>query len=111
MRAAFGYSGQKCSACSRVYVQKSIAPKFLERLVAKTSALKIGKPWEKDAYIGPVINESAVKKFQKASELAKKDGKILCGGSIVTDGSNKDGNFVADRKSTRLNSSHPSISY
>jgi 1-pyrroline-5-carboxylate dehydrogenase len=94
MRAAFGYSGQKCSACSRVYVQKSVASKFLERLVAKTSSLKIGKPWERDAYIGPVINEAAVKKFQKASDLAKKDGKMLCGGSVVSDESHKDGNFV-----------------
>jgi 1-pyrroline-5-carboxylate dehydrogenase len=94
LRAAFGFSGQKCSACSRVYVQKSIANKFLERLVAKTVALKIGKPWEKDTYIGPVINGEAVKKFQKASDIAKKDGKILCGGSLVSDGLNKDGNFV-----------------
>ncbi len=94
MRAAFGFSGQKCSACSRVYVQKSIANKFLEKLVAKTNALKIGKPWEKDAYIGPVINGDAVKKFQKASEIAKKDGKILCGGSLVSDEQHKDGNFV-----------------
>ncbi len=94
MRAAFGFSGQKCSACSRVYVQKSIAPKFLEKLVAKTRALKIGKPWERDAYIGPVINDAAVKKFQHASEIAKKDGKILCGGSLVLDDSHKDGNFV-----------------
>lgn len=94
MRAAFGYSGQKCSACSRVYVQKSIANKFLERLVAKTVALKIGKPWEKDTYIGPVINDNAVKKFQKASDIAKKDGKILCGGTLVSDGNNTNGNFV-----------------
>lgn len=109
LRAAFGYSGQKCSACSRVYVQKSIAPKFLERLVTKTSALKIGKPWEKDAYIGPVINESAVKKFQKASDLAKKDGKIICGGSVVSDGSNKDGNFVAPTIVTNLPKDHELI--
>ncbi len=94
MRAAFGFSGQKCSACSRVYVHKSIAPQFLERLVAKTGALKIGKPWERDSYIGPVINDAAVKKFQKASEIAKKDGKILYGGSLVSDEQHKDGNFV-----------------
>ena len=94
MRAAFGYSGQKCSACSRVYVQKDIANKFVEKLVEKTKTLKIGKPWEKDSYVSPVINESALKKFARAAEIAKKDGKILCGGSVLSDLQFKDGNFV-----------------
>lgn len=94
LRAAFGYSGQKCSACSRVYVQKDIANQFVEKLVAKTRLLKIGKPWEKDSFVSPVINESAMKKFQKAAELAKKDGKIVCGGSVLSDSQLKDGNFV-----------------
>ncbi|MDE1769562.1 MAG: aldehyde dehydrogenase family protein [Thaumarchaeota archaeon] len=109
MKAAFGYSGQKCSACSRVYVQKSIANKFLERLVAKTSALKIGKPWEKDTYIGPIINNDAVKKFQKATELAKKDGKVLCGGSLVSDIQYKDGNFVTPTIVANLPKDHELI--
>jgi len=94
MRAAFGYSGQKCSACSRVYVQKDIARPFVEKLVAKTKTLKIGKPWEKDVFISPVINKSALEKFQRASELAKKDGKIVFGGSVLSDPEHKDGNFV-----------------
>jgi 1-pyrroline-5-carboxylate dehydrogenase len=92
--AAFGYSGQKCSACSRVYVQKDIASKFVERLAAKTKMVKIGKPWEKDVFISPVINEAAIKKFQRASEIAKRDGKIIFGGSVLTDSQYKDGNFV-----------------
>jgi len=81
----------------------------LERLVAKTSTLKIGKPWEKDTYIGPVINEAAVKKFQKASELAKKDGKMLCGGSVVSDESHKNGNFVTPTIVTSLPQDHELI--
>ncbi len=109
LRAAFGYGGQKCSACSRVYVQKSIANKFLERLVAKTSALKIGKPWEKDVYMGPVINDEAVKKYQKSSEIAKKDGKILCGGSILSDSLHMDGNFVAPTIVANLPKDHELI--
>ena len=109
MRAAFGFSGQKCSACSRVYVQKSIANKFLERLVAKTMALKIGKPWEKDTYIGPVINGEAVKKFQKASDVAKKDGKVLCGGLIVSDENHVNGNFVMPTIVTNLPKDHELI--
>ncbi len=94
LRAAFGYGGQKCSACSRVYVQKNIAPKFMERLISKTQNLKIGLPWEKDTYLGPVINESAKKKFEKAVEQAKKDGKIIFGGEILKDGMYQNGYFV-----------------
>ncbi|MGI0045977.1 MAG: aldehyde dehydrogenase family protein [Nitrosotalea sp.] len=94
LRAAFGYSGQKCSACSRVYVQKDVANQFLEKLVAKTKVLKVGKPWDKDTFVSPVINESALEKFQRAAEIAKKDGKILCGGSVSSDLTLKDGNFV-----------------
>ena len=94
MRAAFGYSGQKCSACSRVYVQKDVANQFVEKLVTKTKTLKIGKPWEKDVFISPVINKSALEKFQRASEIAKKDGKIISGGSVLSDSEHKDGNFV-----------------
>jgi 1-pyrroline-5-carboxylate dehydrogenase len=94
LRAAFGYGGQKCSACSRVYVQKGVAPKFMERLVAKTQNLKIGLPWEKDTYLGPVINESAKKKFEKAVEQAKKDGKIILGGEILQDGIYQNGYYV-----------------
>jgi 1-pyrroline-5-carboxylate dehydrogenase len=109
MKAAFGYGGQKCSACSRVYVQKSIANKFLERLVAKTSSLKIGKPWEKDTYMGPIINDQAVKKFQKATELAKKDGTVLCGGTLISDLSYKDGNFVSPTIVTNLPRDHELI--
>ena len=109
LRAAFGFSGQKCSACSRVYVHKSIADKFVERLVAKTNVLKIGKPWEKDVFIGPVINDAAVTKFQRASEIAKKDGKIVCGGSIVSNSEYKDGNFVQPTIVTNLPKDHELI--
>ncbi|NHI03006.1 hypothetical protein DYY67_0127 [Candidatus Nitrosotalea sp. TS] len=54
----------------------------------------MGKPWEKDVFVSPVINEASLKKFQKATEIAKKDGKIVCGGSVLSDSHFKDGNFV-----------------
>ena len=72
VRAAFGYGGQKCSACSRVYVQNNISEPFMKKLVEKTSSLKIGLPWKKNTFLGPVINESAQKKYKDAVELAKK---------------------------------------
>lgn len=94
LRAAFGYGGQKCSACSRVYVQKNIANQFIEKLVSKTQNLKLGLPWEKDTYLGPIINESAKAKFEKAVEQARKDGKIIFGGEILQDGIYKNGYYV-----------------
>ncbi len=94
MRAAFGYSGQKCSACSRVYIHKSIAQEFKDKLVQKTKLQKIGIPWEKDVFLGPVINEDAKKKYEHAVEIAKKDGKILYGGKVLKDSIYQNGNFV-----------------
>ena len=106
MRAAFGYGGQKCSACSRVYVQKEIADKFIEKLVEKTKSLKIGLPWKRDVFLGPVINEAAKKKFEAAVELAKKDGEILVGGTILNDSQYQNGYYVAPTIVTKLPRDH-----
>jgi len=94
MRAAFSYSGQKCSACSRVYVHESLRNEFVDRLAKRTKELKVGNPLNRDVYIGPVINESAYENFKKHSELARKDGKILAGGNVITDGELKHGYYV-----------------
>lgn len=94
MRAAFSYSGQKCSACSRVYVHESLRNEFLDSLVRRTRELKVGNPLNRDVYIGPVINENAYENFKKYSEIARKDGKILAGGNVVTDGELVHGYYV-----------------
>ncbi|HSL26886.1 MAG TPA: aldehyde dehydrogenase family protein, partial [Acidimicrobiia bacterium] len=60
MRAAFGYSGQKCSANSRVYVDRRVYDQFIDRLVERTDAIKVGNPLQQDVYMGPVIDRSAV---------------------------------------------------
>ena len=106
LRASFGYGGQKCSACSRVYVQKNIANQFMEKLVSKAKSLKIGHPWEKDIFLGPVINEDAIKKFQRASDLAKKDGKVVLGGSVLKDSDRQHGYFVEPTIVTDLPQEH-----
>lgn len=106
MRAAFGYGGQKCSACSRVYVQKSIADKFIKKLTEKTNSLKIGLPWKKDIFLGPVINQAAKEKFLKVMDLAKKDGQILTGGSVVEDDDYKYGYYVKPTIITKLPKEH-----
>lgn len=110
LHASFGYGGQKCSACSRVYVQKNIANQFMEKLVSKVKSIKIGDPWQKDVFLGPVINEAAIKKFQRASEIAKKDGKIVFGGSILKDSDYQNGYFVEPTIVTDLPPEHELIS-
>lgn len=92
VRAAFGMGGEKCSACSRVYVHQGIAKQFTEALVAKTRALKIGDPTERDTFLGPLINESAVERYERGVKLGKKDGRLFTGGKRVKDLNN--GYFV-----------------
>lgn len=83
MRSAFGMGGEKCSACSRVYVHQSMAKSFTEALVAKARAIKTGDPIERDTFLGPLINEAALEKYDRGVKLAKKDGELLTGGKRV----------------------------
>jgi 1-pyrroline-5-carboxylate dehydrogenase len=83
MRSAFGYAGQKCSACSRVYVQAPVYDSFLEALVAKTKAIVIGDPTEKKVWLGPLVNAKAKAKYEAAIAEARRDGRIVTGGELV----------------------------
>ena len=94
MRSAFGYSGQKCSACSRVYVERPVFDEFKRILVEKTSKLKVGDPLDRDVYTGPVINKQAVTTFERAAKEAKKNGNVLIGGERIDEGDLARGNFV-----------------
>ena len=83
-RSAFGAQGQKCSACSRVYVDKSIRQKFVDALVEKTKKIKVGNPLERDVWMGPVVNQGALKTYEEAIAKARADGgKILVGGNRI----------------------------
>ncbi|MDE1869919.1 MAG: aldehyde dehydrogenase family protein [Candidatus Micrarchaeota archaeon] len=84
--AAFGFAGQKCSACSRVYVHQSIKEEFISKLVDKMRSLKIGDPLDKDVYVGPLISENALQKYRYAVNEANKSGKIIFGGKSVDAG-------------------------
>lgn len=86
VRAAFGYSGQKCSAASRVYVERPIADEFLRRFVARTEELVVGSAELPDVFVGPVINEKAYNRFQESVRRAGQDGRILTGGRTLTEG-------------------------
>ncbi|KAI0152007.1 delta-1-pyrroline-5-carboxylate dehydrogenase 1 [Hypoxylon sp. NC0597] len=108
VRGAFEYSGQKCSATSRLYVAKSIWPEFKEKLVKETNALKVGAPWEPQNFIGPVIHEPSFKKLTGVIEDAKKDSELelLAGGKY--DGSK--GYFVHPTIYQTSNPAHPLLS-
>jgi 1-pyrroline-5-carboxylate dehydrogenase len=95
MRAAFGYSGQKCSANSRVYVAQEVYDDFVHRLVERAEAIKVGNPLDPDVYMGPVIDSDAVKRFQQAVTAVKDGGgEVLAGGELVKEGDLARGNFV-----------------
>lgn len=111
MRSAFGAQGQKCSACSRVYIQKSARDKFVQQLVEKTKRIKVGNPLERDVWMGPVINEGAVRTYLSAVERAKKDGgRILVGGRRITEAPFDRGYFVEPTIIDGLPPGHPLFS-
>jgi 1-pyrroline-5-carboxylate dehydrogenase len=95
MRSAFGLQNQKCSATSRVYLHRAVAGAFVERLLEKTAALRIGDPTERDVYFGPVINERAVGRYEAAVAQANIEGKVLAGGRRLTEGALARGHYVA----------------
>jgi 1-pyrroline-5-carboxylate dehydrogenase len=95
MRSAFGFSGQKCSACSRVYVERPVYDEFVGKLVDKASKLAVGNPLDRSTYTGPVINEKSVETFEKAVDDVKAGGgEVLLGGERIAEGDLTRGLFV-----------------
>jgi len=78
--AAFGYQGQKCSACSRVIVSEKIYDTFLNKLVERTKRIKVGPSDDPENYMGPVINEAAMKGILGYIDVGKKEGRLMTGG-------------------------------
>ena len=74
MRSAFGFDGQKCSANSRVYVERQVAQEFVAKLVEKARDIRVGDPTERDTWMGPVINQRALDTFSRAVDEARSDG-------------------------------------
>jgi 1-pyrroline-5-carboxylate dehydrogenase len=111
VRAAFGLSGQKCSATSRVYVQREVKDKFVELLKRKTAALKVGDPTQAGVFTGPVCNKGAYQTFQQAAAQAAKDGgTFVVGGNVITEGDFAKGYFVEPTIVDGLPLDHPLFS-
>jgi 1-pyrroline-5-carboxylate dehydrogenase len=84
--SAFGYQGQKCSACSRAIVHEAVYDQFLDALTARTKALKVGPAEDPQYYMGPVISESARKTILGYIETGKREGRLVAGDAPVPDG-------------------------
>jgi len=104
--SAFGYSGQKCVACSRVYVHKAVRDEFLQLLVSMTGEFKVADPRKRDCRTGPVIHSQAVLDYEKAVSMAKRDGRVVIGGTRLTNDGLDRGNYVAPTIVTGLPESH-----
>ncbi len=95
MRSAFGFGGQKCSACSRVYVEREVKDELVRLLVDKTKAISIGDPNDRQNWLGPVVNQAAVDKYEQAVAEARRDGTVVVGGERLTGGIYDKGYYVA----------------
>jgi 1-pyrroline-5-carboxylate dehydrogenase len=102
-RSAFGMSGQKCSACSRVYVQRDVFEAFAAKLAERAASLVVGDPTARETFLGPVISAEAVTRFERAVDHAWKHGDVVAGGSVLRGkGAFPDGYYLAPTVVTGL---------
>jgi len=108
MRAAFGFGGQKCSACSRVYAEHTVKDKFLSLLKELTTRhVTIGDPTRKETFLGPLINKTAVETYSNAvNEARNSGGDFILGGKVLNDGEFSNGYFVEPAIVNHLSPSH-----
>ncbi len=109
VRAAFGLTGQKCSACSRVYVHEKVYDIFRENLVEMTDSLKVGDPTDRATFMGPVIDRHARDKFKQYVASARADARVLTGGELLTEEVHSHGYFVEPTIVEGLAEDHPLV--
>ncbi|MGQ9465530.1 MAG: L-glutamate gamma-semialdehyde dehydrogenase [bacterium] len=83
--SAFGYQGQKCSACSRLILDDKIYEKFMEKFVPRVEAIRVGPVKYFENYMGPVINQSAYNSIMEYIKIGKSEGRLVCGGEPAGD--------------------------
>jgi 1-pyrroline-5-carboxylate dehydrogenase len=94
VRSAFGLQGQKCSACSRVFIEEPLYDQVVAKLVDLTNKLTIGDPTEREVYLGPVVNSSSYEDYKNFNEELSQAGHFLTGGHVLTDGKYAKGYYV-----------------
>ena len=95
LRSAFGLQGQKCSACSRIFVEKPAKEALVQKLVDLTSKIAVGDPTRRENWMGPVINRKAFDDFKAYVEELGRAGTILTGGKQLAEGEFAHGYFCA----------------
>jgi 1-pyrroline-5-carboxylate dehydrogenase len=92
--SAFGYQGQKCSACSRAIVSEKIYDTFLAMLAERVKKIKVGPAEDPSNYMGPVINKGSMKSILEYIEIGKKEGRLVCGGGAANVPEAPDGYYI-----------------
>jgi 1-pyrroline-5-carboxylate dehydrogenase len=94
-RSAFGLQGQKCSACSRVYVERPVKDALVEKVLDLVAKITVGDPTRREHWMGPVINRKASEEYQTYVDDLRQAGRILTGGGRLTEGDLAQGHFCA----------------
>jgi alpha-ketoglutaric semialdehyde dehydrogenase len=92
---AFGSTGQRCTATSRVVVVDAVADRFVELLAERTRKLKVGDGSEADTYVGPSVDEAQLRKVEEYLEIGKREARLVCGGERLRGGAYDNGYFIA----------------
>lgn len=88
--SAFGFQGQKCSACSRAIVDEKIYDEFVDKLARRVRKIAVGDPADPANYMGPVVNEGALKSIERYIDKGRAEGRVVSGGKRV----GQDGYFL-----------------
>jgi 1-pyrroline-5-carboxylate dehydrogenase len=78
--SAFGFQGQKCSACSRAIIEERVYDEFLDKLRRRVAKITVGDPRDPKNYMGPVVSEGALKSIERYIEKGREEGRLLAGG-------------------------------
>ena len=107
MRSAFGLQGQKCSACSRVFIEEEVYDDLVNLLVTLAEKITVGDPTRREIYMGPVINRNSYQDYQNYIDDLRKSGRILTGAKVFTEGDYAKGFFCAPTFVADLPLTHP----
>ncbi len=91
VKSAFGFSGQKCSACSRAIIHEKVYDEVLEKIVLKTNSLTLGDPSNPDNFMGPVIDQKAFDRISNYLQIGMEEGRLVAGGLVDS----KTGYFIS----------------